>query len=44
MNRCLGFTLSLMGCLATPEFPLLDEIPVVGQSEVCAPPREEVLK
>ena len=42
MNRWLGFTLSLMGCLATPEFPLLDEIPVVGQSEVCAPPREEV--
>lgn len=42
MRRLLLVVSCLVGCLATPEFPLLDEIPVVGQSEVCAPPRDEV--
>ena len=42
MKRWYATLLTLTGCLATPEFPLLNEIPVVGQSEVCAPARDEV--
>ena len=35
--------LSLVGCLQPPEFPLLDEIPIVPYVDTCSPPREEAV-
>ena len=41
--RVAVLTLFVAGCLTPPEFPLLDEIPIVPYTETCAPAREEAV-